>query len=187
MHMEPWMYWVGGLILLIVILYNRLIYLRNKVNETFKSIDVYLEQRFDMLTKLAQAVASYTDYEGDIMEKITKLRTGFDNPDLSNNEKVKKSNEAGQMVEGLRAQFERYPDLLASNNYLQLQRSINEVEEKLSASRRAYNARVNQYNTWTQSFPIILFARILGFPKREMLQVAEYKKQDVDMRSILRS
>lgn len=183
MDIEPWMLWTGGVLLLLIIFYNRLIYLRNKVRETFKGIDVYLEQRFDALTKLAETVASYTDHEREVLERITELRSGFAH--LSDNEKVKKTNEASALSRGINV--ESYPELQASSNFLHLQKSVYDIEEKLSAARRSYNARVIQYNTWTQSFPVVLFARIIGFTRKEMLEVEERKKQDIDLRAILRS
>jgi len=182
MNLEPWMIVSGVILLVLIVIYNRLVFLRNKVKETFKNIDVYLEQRFNTLTKLAQTVAGYSEHEKEIHITISKLRRGYSVQ--SDDEKVRRSNEAARLVNGFT--IERYPDLKASKNFLQLQQTVNHLEEMISASKRTYNARVNQYNTWTQRFPIVLFARLLGFPKKEFLQIEEYKKRDVDLYKMLR-
>src|SRR5699024_9510435 len=119
-----------------------------------------------------------TDHEQEVLENVTRLRQEFMNQ--SDNEKVKKSNEARELVNGLNVQVEAYPDLKANENYLHLQKTVNELEAQISATRRTYNARVNQYNNWTQQIPMVFAARLMGFPKRELLHIDEQKKEDVD-------
>lgn len=186
--MEPWMIWsliIGIPALLLIWLYNRLISVRNKAREAFRAIDVYLEQRFDALTKVAEAVVGYVHHEKDTLTRITEIRNGMSR--MPDDEKVRAYNEAENLVQGMRLQVENYPDLKASQNYLHLQKTVNDLEEKLSASRRTYNARVNQYNTMIEQFPTNVFANLMNFSKKEMLVAAESKRQDVDIRSILRS
>src|SRR5699024_11796302 len=83
--------------------------------------------------------------------------------DLSNEGKVKKSNEASSFVSGLRIQREAYPELKADKQFLHLQKSVNEFEERIAATRRTYNARVTKYNNLTQKFPTVMLATLLGF------------------------
>ncbi|WP_099156640.1 LemA family protein [Virgibacillus ndiopensis] len=187
MDIEPWMIWTTVIILaviVIILLYNRFIFLKNKVAETFNAIDIFLAQRFDALTNIAESVAAYTDHEKEVFMEVTKLRQRYDTE--SNNEKIKTVNEASRLISGLQIQVENYPELKASENYLHLQKTIYDLEEKISASRRTYNARVNQYNNWTQSFPMKIMASMMNLEKKELLQIEEAKKQDVNIRSILR-
>lgn len=89
------------------------------------------------------------------------------------------------MVSGLSIQVENYPDLKASANYMHLQRTINDLEEKLSASRRTYNANVNRFNSMIETIPTNIFANMMGFEVKTMLEIEEAKKADVSMKSLL--
>lgn len=187
MNIEPWM--IGTAIAVLVLLwalftYNRFISLKNSIEESFKHIDITLAQRFDSLTRIAETIAAYTKHEKEVHTEVTKLRSQFDNQ--NENEKVKTSNELSRLVSGLQVQVENYPELKANENYLHLQKSINELEERLAASRRTFNARVAKFNTMLQQFPTNLFKFFMKLEKRELLHIDNSKKQDVDIARILR-
>ena len=173
------------LVLYFILSYNSLIQLQNRIKESFAAIDVYLEQRFDTLTKTAEAVVSYAKHERETLQKVTELRQGIKST-MSDEEKITIYNQMEKMLGGINIQVENYPELKANENYLQLQRTINDLEEKLSASRRTYNANVNLFNTKIQSIPINLFAGSMGFIVKGMLEIEEKKRYDVNMGSLLR-
>lgn len=176
-----------GIVLVIVIIvgtYNRFISLRNRVEEAFRAIDAYLEQRFDQLTKLADAIASYNDHEKDVHTQLAKIRSGY--RQMSSDEKVAAANEAEGLESRMRVQVERYPELKATEVYKDFTKAITDIEEKLSASRRSYNANVYKFNTKLQHFPTNIFGMIMGFKKAEMFKATEEKRQDVDLRTRLR-
>ncbi len=178
---------VAGIVLVILILvgtYNRFVSLRNRVEEAFRAIDAYLEQRFDQLTKLADAIASYTDHEKDTHTRLAKIRSGY--REMSPDEKVQAANEVEGLESKMRVQIERYPELKATEVYKDLTKAINDIEEKLSASRRSYNANVYKFNTKLQHFPTNIIGLIMGFKKTEMFKATEEKRQDVDLRGRLR-
>lgn len=164
--------------------YNRFISLRNRVDEAFRAIDTYLEQRFDQLTKLADAVASHNEHERGTHTELAKIRSGF--RQMSRDQKVKATNETGQMEQRLLGQIERYPELKASTVYRDFTGAINDIEEKLSASRRSYNANVYQYNTKLGHFPTNILGALMGFKKANMFEATEEKRVDVDLRARLR-
>lgn len=178
---------VASIVLVVLILigtYNRFVSLRNRVEEAFRAIDAYLEQRFDQLTKLADAVASYNHHEKDTHTRLAKIRSGY--REMTPDEKVLAANEAEGLESRMRMQVERYPELKASDIYKDLTRAITDIEEKLSASRRSYNANVYKFNTKLQHFPTNIMGSIMGFRKAEMFKATEEKRQDVDLRGRLR-
>lgn len=187
--------WVLILIILIVVIaaimlsvmYNRMVTMRNKVNEAYGAIDVSLENRFDTFTNMAETVAGYTDHEREVLENVTRLRNQFamvKNDD--DNEKIKQTNAASRLLDGMNVQIEKYPELKANDLYLRLQKTINHMEERLAASRRTYNARVNTYNTWIQRIPVVILAKMMNFQTWELLEAPEEKRENVDIGSILR-
>ncbi len=180
---------LGIVVLLVLYLfsaYNRLVSLQNRIKESFAAIDVYLEQRFDTLTKTAEVVVSYALHERETFERVTAIRQGI-HPGMSDEQKIENYNQIEKMLNGINIQVENYPELKANENYMQLQRSINDLEEKLSASRRTYNANVTSFNTMIETVPTNFFAARLGFSHKGLLEIETKKKSDVDMRSLLRS
>lgn len=173
------------IILYFVLMYNNLIRVRNRVRESFAAIDVYLQNRFDALTKVAETVVSYAEHERGTLETIVSLRSKLSTT-MSDGDKVDIYNQLEKTVSGLNVQVENYPELKANENYIHLQRTINDLEEKLSASRRTYNANVTQFNTMIETIPTNLFASMLGFQRKSLLEIEEAKKADVDMHSLLR-
>ncbi|GAA0351930.1 LemA family protein [Bacillus horti] len=177
---------IGAVVLVglyLIISYNRLISVRNRVRESFQSIDVYLQQRFDALTQIAETVAAYSDHERGTLKDITQLRQSI-YPDMPEDQKIQIYNELERTAATINV--ERYPELKANENYIQLQRTINDLEEKISASRRTFNANVTKFNTMIETIPTNLFAGMMGFQRKTMLEIDDAKKQDVDLRGILR-
>lgn len=172
-------------VLYFIVTYNQLIQMRNRVKESFAAIDVYLQNRFDALTKVAESVVSYAEHERETLENVTKLREGMKNgQDVS--ERMNAYTEMEKTLHSINIQAEAYPELKASENYMQMQRTINDLEEKLSASRRTYNANVTSFNTKISSFPTNIFAGALGFKQETLLKIEASKKVDVDLKSILK-
>ncbi len=175
---------IALLVLYLILSYNSLIRIRNRVRESFAAIEVYLQNRFDAITKIAETVVSYAEHERGTFEKVVELRQRLSSP-LSDEEKVETYNQLDKMIGGMMIQVENYPELKANENYIHLQRTINDLEEKLSASRRTYNANVNLFNTMIETIPTNIYANMLGFRLKSMLEIEEAKKVDVDMKSLL--
>lgn len=165
--------------------YNRLLAMQNRIKEAFAAVDVYLQNRFDSLVKVAEAVVAYAKHERDTLHEITRIRQGIDqhSPDM----KLKTYENMHEKLTGIQFLAEAYPDLKASENFIHLQHTAYDLEEKLSAARRTYNANVVAYNTAIGSFPSLLFAGALGFKSQLLYEVPESKKADVDMKQLLNS
>jgi len=160
---------IGGVALLgilFVVGYNRLVRLRNEVDTGWANIDVQLQRRADLIPNLVETVRGYAAHERGVFEEVTRARTAL--------QLAGTPGAAGEANEGLTAALgrlfavaEAYPDLKASESFLQLSDDLTDTEDKISAARRYYNATVMRSNTAVQSFPWLLFARPLGFRERE--------------------
>lgn len=152
-------------ILVVISMYNSLVRKRNQIENAFSTIDVMLKRRFDLIPNLVATVQQYAKHEADTFAAITEMRNKT-YTSLNDSEKA----DFDKMFSKVRTQFfavaENYPELKASENFLQLQRSLNETEEQLAAARRTYNASVTDYNNAVQTFPTNLLAGMFGFDKK---------------------
>lgn len=151
------------LLIIIFIQYNVIIKLKLKVQQSKSTIDVYCQQRFDLIPNLVEVVKTYEKYEENIFKDITKLRTEYNRTkDLNIGQNL--DNKLNNVI----AILENYPELKSSEQFLNLQRNLQKVESQLQAARRIYNNEVTKYNTQISVFPINLIAKIFGF-KSEIL------------------
>ncbi len=167
--------------LIAVFIYNNLISCKNRVSDAFSSIDVMLTKRYDLIPNLVEAVRNYMQHEKSVLNTLTELRAQATSRQLSNDEKVAINNKISQALNGLMVAVENYPNLKASDNFLMLQRSLNEVEEQLSASRRSFNAAVTAYNNAIEMFPSNFFASALNFGRKEWFEAVDKKKENVQV------
>lgn len=175
---------VGAVLLLALIIfgmYNRLVGRRNAVETAFGSIDAMLKMRYDLIPNLVAAVKQYMLHETGTLTKVTELRAKAIGGGLSTNEQVEVSNELSQTLRGLMVAVESYPQLRASENFQQLQGALNELEERLSASRRAFNASVLDYNNAVEMFPSNIMANMMGLQRRTMFAIPEAERQNVNV------
>jgi LemA protein len=169
-----------------VSMYNSLVRRRNMVDQAFSTIDVQLTQRYDLIPKLVETVKQYMTHERSLLEEIVRLRSqavATHDPV----EKVRVDNDLTRAMGRLNVTMENYPQLKASDTFVQLQRSLNEVEEQLAAARRSYNAAVTDYNNSVQTFPSSLIAGSMGFGLRQTFVAEEGKRRDVDMKSLFKA
>ena len=167
-------------------MYNGLVRKFNQVDSAFSTIDVQLTQRYDLIPKLVETVKQYMTHERGLLEDIVKLRTqAVATHDMV--QKVAIDNQLTQKLGQLNVTMENYPQLKASDTFVQLQRSLNEVEEQLAAARRAYNAAVTEYNNAVQTVPSSVIAGMTGFTTRQLFVADEAKRKDVDMKSLFKA
>ena len=169
---------VATLLLFVIILgiYNNLVRLKNKVKQSESGIDVYLNQRFDLIPNLVECVKSYCKYEKETLDNIIKSRKEYnENKDLVEAKKL--NNEMNNII----ALAEAYPDLKANEQYLNLQKNLSKIESQLQAARRIYNNDVTIYNTKIYSIPNNIMAKLFGFKEFELFQIEEYKRENIKM------
>ena len=157
------------LILYLIGAYNSLIAARNQTDEALSDIDVQLKRRYDLIPNLVEAVKGYAKQEKDVLENVTKARADA----IAAGDKGRHAQEkAENMLTGaLRSVFavaENYPDLKSSANFMQLSGELTDTENKIESARRFYNTNVRDYNTRMEVFPTNIFARMMGFIKKEL-------------------
>jgi LemA protein len=163
-----------------VVVYNRLVRLRNQVRTAWADIDVQLIRRHDLVPQLVSAVGAYAGHERAAMEAVTALRAQAlgqtDRPTLAAVEQALE-----QAIARLLVLQEAYPDLKASANFLQLQRDLVEVEEHLQYARRFYNGAVRDHNDAIQRFPDLLLARPFGFTAESFFEAGDAQRATVQV------
>lgn len=171
-------------LLIILYYYNKMINLRNRADEAFSGIDVQLKKRFDLIPNLVASVKEYMVYEKETLNKLTELRVKALSTEISPDEKIKLSEQAGSLLKNILVSVENYPELKASANMELLQRSLNEVEEQLSASRRTYNAAVRNLNNGVQMIPTNIFASIMNIKTRAYIDIPDAEKNNVNISNL---
>ena len=170
-----------GLAIIIAIMYNGLINKKNQVENAFGGMDAQLKKRYDLIPNLISTVQTYMKHEADTLTQITELRAKAVSGNISDEEKVDLDNMITSKLGGIMVAVENYPDLKASENFNQLQRTLNEVEEQISASRRAYNATVTSYNNGVEMFPTKILAGMMKMGHKNEFEIPETQRENVNV------
>lgn len=172
--MAAW--WMGGIVIVvigaIVFVFNDLVAARNQVRAAWSDIDVQLTRRHDLVPQLVAAVQGYADHERATLVTLTELRTRA-MAAASLADKAQAEGELAQQIKRILALQERYPDLKASENFLQLQRDLVAIEDHLQYARRFYNGAVRDLNNQIESFPSLLVARVARFTPAQFFRQGE--------------
>ncbi|HOB85439.1 MAG TPA: LemA family protein [Bacteroidales bacterium] len=167
-----------GLIVLIALwavsLYNRLIRLRNSREQAFADVDVQLKQRHDMIPQLVEAVRGYMQHERGVLTELTEARANAMQAKTIN-EKISAEQRLSTALDGLKVAVEAYPDLKASQNFLDLQNEIADIENKIAAARRFFNSATKELNTAIEIFPSNLVATLFNFKREPMFDLGEQR------------
>lgn len=177
---------IGIPLLLVIVFYNSLIGKKNQVNNAFASIDTLLKKRYDLIPNLIASVQNYMQHERGVLNDITALRTKAVSGQLSDDDKVNLNNQISKKLAGLFVAVENYPDLKANQNFLQLQAALNEVEEQISAARRAYNASVTDYNNAIEMFPTNILASAMNYAPKNLFEIEDNERKNVDVKELFR-
>lgn len=172
---------LAALALALTGMYNLLVRRRNGVDNAFAGIDTQLMMRYDLIPNLVAVVRQYASHESETLRRVTELRAQAQQQGLDSNERVQLDNRIGQAMGGILALAENYPGLKAAEGFQQLQRALNEVEERIAASRRAFNAAATDYNNAVELFPLNLMASAFGFRRRTLFAAAAEARGRVDV------
>ena len=170
---------VAIIIIWIVVIYNGLVRLKNNRENAFADIDVQLKQRHDLVPQLVSAVKGYMEHERGTLESVTQARQKAVNAGTVN-EKIAAEKELTSALSGLNIQVEAYPDLKASNNFMQLQEELSDIENKLAAVRRFFNSATKELNISVQKFPNVIFAGMFGFKTEPMFDLGSSDRETMD-------
>jgi LemA protein len=169
---------IAAFIFLGIVIYNRLVSLRQVTNQAWSDIDVQLKQRYDLIPNLIETVKGYAAHEKSTFDAVIKAR----NSAISASGPAEQAAAENVLSGALRQIFalaEAYPDLKANQNFLALQAELSDIENKIAASRRFFNNAVQEYNAATEQFPAVLFAKSLGFSPRTFFEVPEGERSAI--------
>jgi LemA protein len=167
---------VAVLVVALVGIYNSLVTWRNRVKRAGADLDAAYQKRYDTIPNLIEAVKSYKNFEKSTLAEVTKARTAA--MSAGGADKGKAEDMLSGALKSLFAVAESYPDLKASENYLQLQQELVDLEDKILASRRFLNSSVMEYNTKLQTFPTNMFAGTFGFKEESSFEVSNEAVKD---------
>jgi LemA protein len=166
------------LVLYAVTVYNKLISLKARVNESSSDIDVQLKRRYDLIPNLVETVKGSTKFEQETLEKVIKARQqAIDITGLGENKAIAENQLSGALRQ-LFALSESYPDLKSNQNFAKLQDELTNTEDRLSAARRFYNSTVKDYNVYQMQFPAILFRGLAGATEAEFFEVQNQEERE---------
>ncbi len=172
----------GGIIVLLLLyiwsLYNGLVTLKMRIKEAWSGIDIQLKRRTDLIPNLVETVKGYAKHEKQLFENVTKARSallGATGPE----EAAKANNMLTASLKSLFAVAENYPELKASENFKDLQRQLEDTEDKVAYSRQFYNSTVLDYNTKINLFPNSILANMFNFKQEEFFGATEEERKSV--------
>jgi LemA protein len=154
-------------VVILITMYNKFIKYRNSIEEQWSGIEVALRRRYNLLPNVVKVVGGYAKHETSTLSAVTAQRV----TDQDKGHRAQEESEISRSLNQIMAVAEAYPELKASQNYLNLQDALNQVESEILQARRGYNAAVRRYNTHVQSFPSNLMARIFDFKDAEYFEL----------------
>lgn len=169
------------IILYVLITLNSLIKLNNDAKESFATMDVVLKKRWDLIPNLVEVVKAYAAHEKNTLTEVIALRnSSYD--DLSDKEKLETNEKINKEINKIMALVEKYPELKANTNFLNLSQNLSDVEDELAKSRRYYNAIVRMYNNKVEMIPSNLVAKIFGYKIKDMFSVEDEERENVEVK-----
>ncbi|MGD9403173.1 MAG: LemA family protein [bacterium] len=175
---------VGVVALFAVGMYNALIGKKNTIKNMFGAVDTLLKKRYDLIPNLVGAVQSYMKHEREILTEVTRLRAEALAGNLSDDQKMDLDQKISKAIGDIMVAVENYPNLKANEQFMHLQRTLAEVEEQISAARRAYNAAVTDYNNAVEMFPTKIMAQLMNYRTKRVFTIGSTERQSVDVHGL---
>ena len=177
----PWI--IAGAVVLIIVIwfisaYNRFVSLRNRIEEAFSTMDVYLKKRYDLVPNLVETVKGYAKHESSTFENIVKARNMAMGAQ-SLEERAEGENMLSGTLKSLFALAENYPDLKANQNFLNLQGQLSSIENDIMNARKYYNAIVREFNIAREAFPSVIVANMMHLEKKPLFEIDDAERQNV--------
>lgn len=166
-------------ILAIIVMYNSLVRLKNRVEEAWSDIDVQLKRRYDLIPNLINTVKGYAKHERETLERVTQMRNeAMSGQEVDMKKRAETENALSSTLKSIFALSENYPDLKANQNFIELQNELSDTENKIQAARRFYNTNVMELNTKIESVPTNLIASIFKFKEKELFELEDVKQRE---------
>lgn len=181
-------YIIIGIVVVIVLIilwvigtYNKLVVLRNRVKDQWAQIDVQLKRRFDLIPNLVETVKGYAKHESETLENVIKARNTFLNATTPEAE-MQADGELTKAISKLFALTESYPDLKANTNFVELQKELQQTEEKIASARQFYNDTVLTYNNKIETVPSNIVASMFKFECQAFFEANETERENVQVK-----
>ncbi len=175
---------VGIVAALFVGVYNSLIRKKNQVKNIFATVDAILKKRYDLIPNLVATAQKYMEHEQHVLTEVTRLRAKALSGDASDDEKIEIDSQMSKAIRGILVAVENYPGLRANENFMHIQATLTEVEEQISAARRAYNATVTDYNNAVEMFPTSIVAKLFDFNCRHLFEIEVAERETADVHAL---
>lgn len=171
---------IAVLLIYFIVQYNAFVKANNIVEEAFSTMDIYLKKRWDLIPNLVEVVKGYAKHEKDVLNQITTLRTN-NYQNMSIDKKINVNEQLTQGISKIIAISENYPELKASQNFLELSKDLTKIEDEIANSRKYYNGSVRIFNTKIQIFPNNIIAKIFGFKEANMFEANADERNNVNI------
>lgn len=173
---------IFGIVLLLI--YNSLVYKKNQVENIFAGVDAVLKKRYDLIPNLVASVSRYMEHEKGLLAEVTHLRAEATKPHLSDEHKIALDKQLSSALGSIMVAVEAYPELKANENVIHLQHTLNEVEEQISAARRAYNQAVTDYNNAIEMIPTNMVAKLMNYTRKELFEIPQNERQAPNVKEL---
>ncbi|MDR1496064.1 MAG: LemA family protein [Clostridiales Family XIII bacterium] len=160
------------LVIATVSMYNNFVRLRNRIEEAFSTMDVYMKKRFDLVPNLVETVKGYAAHERGTLDEVTSARSMIQSA-TTPEQRMQGESTLTNTLRSLFAVAENYPDLKANVNFIDLQNQLSQIEDEIAQSRKYYNAIVREFNTATETFPSVTIAKLFNFERQLMFEVED--------------
>lgn len=171
-------------VFILVLMYNSLISKKNQVQNIFAGVDTILKKRYDLIPNIVASVNKYMQHEKELLSKITTLRSEANRPNISDEQKMALDAKVSSALGSIMIAVEAYPELKANENVMHLQATLNEIEEQLSASRRAYNQAVTDYNNALEMIPTNFMASAMAYKRKQVFEIVEQERKNVNVKEL---
>ena len=169
---------IALLVIYVLVTYNVFVKMKNRVDESFSTMDVYLKKRWDLIPNIVETVKGYAKHEKSTLSDVIKLRNGaYDN--MSSDEKIKANQQLSKGITKIMALAEQYPELKANENFKDLSTQLTKIEDEIANSRKYYNGTVREFNDKVQMFPSNIVAKIFGYKAKIMFEATEEERKNV--------
>lgn len=169
---------IALLVIYVLVTYNVFVKMKNRVDESFSTMDVYLKKRWDLIPNIVETVKGYAKHEKSTLSDVIKLRNGaYDN--MSSDEKIKANQQLSKGIAKIMTLAEQYPDLKANENFKDLSTQLTKIEDEIANSRKYYNGTVREFNDKVQMFPSNIVAKIFGYKAKIMFEATEEERKNV--------
>ena len=169
---------------ILVLMYNSLVSKKNQVHNIFASVDTVLKKRYNLIPNLVATVSKYMEHEKSLLNEVTKLRADANKPNISDEQKIALDAKVSHTLGSIMVAVENYPELKANENIMHLQATLNELEEQISAARRAYNQAVTDYNNALEMIPTNFMASAMNYKRKEVFEIVEAERKNIDVKEL---